>query len=158
MRIGIGFDVHRLGAPRPLRLGGVEIPGAPGLIGHSDADCLLHALADALLGAAGLDDIGEHFPDTDAAFKDADSAELLERVAGMVAHAGYRIANVDATVMAERPRLAPFRGAMRARIASILKIDDAAVSAKFGTLEGLGALGRGEGIACQAVCLLEEIR
>ncbi|MHC4224196.1 MAG: 2-C-methyl-D-erythritol 2,4-cyclodiphosphate synthase, partial [Planctomycetota bacterium] len=119
MRVGTGYDLHRLGADRPLRLGGVEIPGGPGLVGHSDADCVLHAISDSLLGAASLGDIGQHFPDDDPAWKDADSGELMRRVAGMVREAGYSIVNVDCTVLAERPRLAPHRAAMRGRIAEL---------------------------------------
>jgi 2-C-methyl-D-erythritol 2,4-cyclodiphosphate synthase len=156
MRVGIGFDIHRFGAKRPLRLGGVEVLKSKGLIGHSDADVVLHAVCDALLGAAGLDDIGEHFPDTDPALRGADSADLLGRVATMVARAGFVVVNVDCTVMAERPRLAPFRGPMRQRIAGLLGLPAGAVSVKFTTLEKLGALGRAEGIAAEAVCLLEE--
>ena len=156
MRVGVGFDLHRMGADRPLRLGGVEIPGSPGLIGHSDADCVLHAIADALLGAAALGDIGEHFPDDDPQYRDADSRDLLARTVGIVARAGYGPVNVDCTVLAEQPRLAPHREEMRFRLAEILRIPEDAVGIKFTTLEGLGALGRGEGIACQAVCLLEQ--
>jgi 2-C-methyl-D-erythritol 2,4-cyclodiphosphate synthase len=156
MRVGVGFDLHRTGADRPLRLGGVEIPGGPGLIGHSDADCVMHAIADALLGAAALGDIGKHFPDDDPRYRDADSAGLLARVVGMVAEAGYGPVNVDCTVLAERPKLAPFRDEMRRTIAAAVGLKEDAVGVKFTTLEGLGALGRGEGIACHAVCLLEE--
>jgi 2-C-methyl-D-erythritol 2,4-cyclodiphosphate synthase len=156
MRVGVGFDLHRLGADRPLRLGGVEIPGSPGLIGHSDADCVLHAIADALLGAAARGDIGQHFPDDDPQFRDADSRDLLARVVGIVAQAGYGPKNVDCTVLAERPKLSPFRDEMRRTIAAAVGLTEDAVGVKFTTLEGLGALGRGEGIACHAVCLLEE--
>jgi len=156
MRVGVGFDLHRLGADRPLRLGGVEIPGSPGLIGHSDADCVLHAIADALLGAAARGDIGQHFPDDDPQFRDADSRDLLARVVGIVAQAGYDPKNVDCTVLAERPKLSPFRDEMRRTIAAAVGLTEDAVGVKFTTLEGLGALGRGEGIACHAVCLLEE--
>lgn len=154
MRVGTGFDLHRLGADRPLRLGGVEIPDSPGLIGHSDADCVLHAIADALLGAAALGDIGQRFPDTDPRYKDADSAELLEEVVNLVRDEGFEPANVDCTILAERPRLAPYRDAMRRRIAGLVGTD--AVGVKFTTMEGLGAIGRGEAIACQAVAVLEE--
>jgi 2-C-methyl-D-erythritol 2,4-cyclodiphosphate synthase len=156
MRVGVGFDVHRLGAARPLRLGGVEIPGSPGLIGHSDADCVLHAITDALLGAAALGDIGEHFPDDDPQYEDADSRDLLARAAGFVTQAGYVPVNVDCTVLAERPKLSPHRTEMRRTIAAAVGLNEDAVGVKFTTLEGLGALGRGEGIACHAVCLLEE--
>ncbi|MHC4338972.1 MAG: 2-C-methyl-D-erythritol 2,4-cyclodiphosphate synthase [Planctomycetota bacterium] len=158
MRVGTGYDLHRLGADRPLRLGGVEIPGGPGLVGHSDADCVLHAISDSLLGAASLGDIGQHFPDDDPAWKDADSGELMRRVAGMVREAGYSIVNVDCTVLAERPRLAPHRAAMRGRIAELLSIPEQSVGVKATTLEGLGPLGRSEAIACQSACLLEETK
>jgi len=158
MRVGIGFDIHRFDPTRPLRLGGVPLPGSPGLLGHSDADCALHALADALLGAAALGDIGQHFPDRDPAYKDADSAVLLARVVDMVTTLGYRVGNVDLTILAETPRIAPYREAMRARIAGLLRIPLDRVGLKAGTLEGMGALGRAEGIACQAICLLENAR
>jgi 2-C-methyl-D-erythritol 2,4-cyclodiphosphate synthase len=154
MRVGIGFDLHRLGADRPLVLGGIEIPGSPGLIGHSDADCVLHAIIDALLGAAGGGlDIGALFPDDDPRHKDADSAKLLAEAR---AHVPGRIVNVDATVLAERPRLAPHRDAMRARIAGILDLDVGAVGIKATTMEGLGPIGEGRAIACHAVALIEE--
>jgi 2-C-methyl-D-erythritol 2,4-cyclodiphosphate synthase len=156
MRVGFGFDIHQFGADRALRLGGVEIPEGEGLVGYSDADCLLHAIADALLGAAGIGDIGQHFPDTDPAFRGADSGELLGRVSTMIARAGYRVVNVDSTVVAEEPRLAPYRDAMRRRIAGILSIAADLVGVKFTTAEGLGAIGRVEGIACHAVCLIEK--
>ena len=150
MRVGIGFDLHRLGADRPLVLGGIEIPGGPGLIGHSDADCVLHAITDALLGAAGSGlDIGALFPDTDARFKDADSAKLL---AEALEHVPGRVVNVDAMIMAEKPKLAPHREAMRARIAEILGIDISAVGIKATTMEGLVPMA----ISCQAVALIEE--
>lgn len=157
MRVGIGFDLHRLGADRPLRLGGIEIPGSPGLVGHSDADVVLHALADALLGAAGLADIGHYFPDDDARYRDADSAGLLAAVVGHVAEAGFRVGNVDCTVLAERPKLAPHREPMRGRIAELLGVAPGAVGVKFTTMEGLGPIGAGEAMACHAVCLLEEL-
>jgi 2-C-methyl-D-erythritol 2,4-cyclodiphosphate synthase len=156
MRVGVGFDLHRTGADRPLRLGGVEIPGSPGLVGHSDADCVLHAIADALLGAAALGDLGDHFPDDDPRFRDADSSDLLARTVARVAEAGWHPVNVDCTVLAERPKLSPFRDEMRRTIAATLGLTGDAVGVKFTTLEGLGALGRGEGIACHAVCLLEK--
>jgi 2-C-methyl-D-erythritol 2,4-cyclodiphosphate synthase len=159
MRVGFGFDIHRFGADRPLKLGGVEIPeGDEGLVGYSDADCLLHAIMDALLGAAGLGDIGEHFPDRDPAYRNADSGELLTKVSVMIARAGYRVVNVDATVLAEEPRLSPHRDAMRKRIAGLLTLPPDAVGVKFTTAEGLGAIGRVEGIACHAVCLIEKRR
>jgi 2-C-methyl-D-erythritol 2,4-cyclodiphosphate synthase len=156
MRVGTGYDLHRLGAGRPLRLGGVEIPGGPGLVGHSDADCVLHAISDALLGAASLGDIGQHFPDDDPAWLDADSGTLIRRVAEMVHEAGFSIVNVDCTVLAERPRLAPHREAIRARIAELLEIAEGCVGVKATTLEGIGPLGRSEAIACQAACLIQE--
>ncbi len=157
MRVGTGFDLHRMGADRPLILGGIEIEHDSGLIGHSDADCVLHAVADALLGAAALGDIGQHFPDTDPAYKDADSADLVKEVVSLVHENGYQVINVDCTVLAERPKLEPYRDAMQQRMAELLGIDAGAVGVKFTTLEGLGALGRGEGIACQAICLLDEM-
>ncbi len=155
MRVGIAYDLHRVGADRPLKLAGVEIEGSPGLVGHSDADCVLHAIADALLGAAGLGDLGQHFPDTDPAFKDADSGKLLGQVSRMVARAGYIPVNVDCTILAERPRLLPYREAMRKSIATLLAISANAGGVKFKTNEGLGEVGRGEAIACHAACLLE---
>ena len=156
MRVGTGFDLHPMGADRPLILGGVEIRPDGGLVGHSDADCVLHAVADALLGAAALGDIGQHFPDTDPAYKDADSGELLRRIVNLVEENGYRIVNVDCTILAESPKLSPHRDAMRQRMAEILGTGAGAVGMKFTTFEGLGAIGRGEGIACQAICLLDE--
>jgi 2-C-methyl-D-erythritol 2,4-cyclodiphosphate synthase len=155
VRVGHGFDVHRLAEGRRLMLGGVEIPFAKGLLGHSDADVLLHAVADALLGAAGLGDIGKHFPPADARYKNADSAVLLSQVAEMVRQAGYpHICNVDCIVMAERPALAPHIELMCLRIADVLKMEPAAVSVKATTCEGLGFVGREEGIAASAVCLI----
>jgi 2-C-methyl-D-erythritol 2,4-cyclodiphosphate synthase len=156
MRVGIGFDLHRLGADRPLRLAGIEIPGGPGLIGHSDADVVLHAIADAILGAAGLPDIGHYFPDDDEKHRDADSAGLLAEVVGHAREAGFAIGNVDCTVLAERPKLAPHRDAMRDRVAGVLGVAPGAVGIKFTTMEGLGPIGSGEAMACHAVCLLEE--
>ena len=155
MRVGVGFDLHRLGSDRSLRLGGVEIGAGPGLVGHSDADCVLHAIADALLGAAALGDIGQHFPDDDPEYKDADSRDLLARVAALVSGAGFALVNVDCTVLAERPKLSPHRDAMRRAIAAATGLPDGAVGVKFTTMEGLGPIGRGEAIACHAVCLLE---
>ena len=153
MRVGLGFDLHRLGAERPLRLGGVEIPGSPGLIGHSDADCVLHAITDALLGAAGTGlDIGALFPDDDPAFLNADSAELLKQA---MTHVPGRVANVDCMVLAERPKLAPHRDAMRARIAELLGVTPDRVGVKATTMEGLGPIGEGQAIACHAVVLIE---
>ncbi len=150
--MGIGVDVHRLVAERRLILGGVQIPHSHGLEGHSDADVLLHAVCDALLGAAALGDIGQHFPDSDERWRDADSMELLRATAALVAAAGWQVDNVDATVVAERPKLAPYREAMRENIAAAVRIEADQVSVKATTTEGLGLCGRGEGIAAMAVC------
>ena len=153
-RIGQGFDVHPLVPGRRLLIGGVEIPCAHGLHGHSDADVLLHAITDALLGAAGLGDIGRHFPDSEARWAGADSRMLLREVMVGVRAAGWRVGNVDATVVAQEPRIAPYVDAMRALIAADLGIDAACVNIKGKTTERLGFTGRGEGIAAQAVALL----
>ena len=155
MRIGQGFDVHQLVAGRALVIGGVTIPYAKGLLGHSDADVLLHAICDALLGAAALGDIGRHFPDSDARYKGIDSRELLRHVGELVRTRGYRVANVDATIIAQAPRMAPHIAAMVANIAADLGLDTGAVNVKATTTEELGFTGRGEGIAAQAICLLE---
>jgi 2-C-methyl-D-erythritol 2,4-cyclodiphosphate synthase len=155
MRVGIGYDVHRFDASRPLYLGGVRIEGSPGLSGHSDADAVLHAVIDALLGAAGLGDIGQHFPPADPAYKDIDSRELLRRTRALLDEKGYRTGNIDATIVAESPHLAPHLPAMESAIAAIVGIDAARVSVKATTHEGLGAIGRGEGIAAMAVALIE---
>ena len=154
MRIGHGYDVHRLTAGRRLILGGVEIPFEKGLLGHSDADVLAHAIADALLGAAALGDIGGMFPDSDPAFQDADSLVLLRQVAERLAENGYKIANIDATVLAERPKLAPFIPKMRENLAAACGLETAQVSVKATTEEGLGFTGEGAGIAAHAVCLI----
>ncbi len=154
MRIGHGYDLHALALGRRLVLGGVRIPHSHGPIAHSDGDVLLHALADALLGAAALGDIGQHFPDTDPAYAGADSRVLLRRVASLVREAGYGVLNIDATVLAQQPKLAPHRDAMRANIAADLGLDIGAVSVKATTTEGLGPVGRGEAISAHAVCLL----
>jgi len=154
MRIGFGYDVHRLVEGRPLILGGVHIPFDRGLLGHSDADVLLHALADALLGAAALGDIGALFPDTDPAWKGADSADLLREVVRRVAAKGYAIVNVDATLVAERPRLRGHIDTIRRRVAELLGVDVGAVSVKATTNEQMDALGAGDGMAAFAVCLL----
>lgn len=154
MRIGQGFDVHQLVSGRPLIVGGVTIPYEKGLLGHSDADVLLHAITDALLGAIGEGDIGRHFPDTDPAYKDADSVQLLAEVWGMVKQQGYRLGNLDATIMAQAPKMAPYIEAMRQRIAHTLETDLDKVNVKATTTETLGFVGRGEGIAALAVCLL----
>ncbi len=156
MRIGQGYDVHRLVAERPLILGGIEIPYEKGLLGHSDADVLLHAISDALLGAAALGDIGAHFPDSDPAYRGADSAELLRAVGALIHAAGYEIGNIDSTVVCQAPKLAPHITAMRERIASVLELPVGAVSVKASTEEHMGFTGRGEGIAAHAVCLLTE--
>ncbi len=155
MRVGQGFDVHRLVAGRRLVLGGVEIAHDRGLLGHSDADVLLHAICDAMLGAAALGDIGRHFPDSDPRYQGIDSRELLRHVAGLLRARGHAVANVDATIIAEAPRMAPHIPAMVLNIASDLGIPDERVNVKATTTEGLGFAGRGEGIAAQAVCLLE---
>lgn len=156
MRIGHGYDVHRLVAGRKCIIGGVDIPHETGLLGHSDADVLLHAISDALLGAAALGDIGLHFPPSDPSYKDADSRALLRRVAVLIADAGYRIGNIDATVLAERPKLLSHIPQMRQNIAEDLNIPLADVSVKATTEEGLGFTGAKEGIAAHAVCLLHE--
>ena len=153
-RIGQGFDVHPLVAGRRLVIGGVEIAHDKGLLGHSDADVLLHAVSDALLGAAALGDIGRHFPDSDPRYKGIDSRELLRRLAGLVREAGFVPVNVDATIIAEAPRMAPHVPAMVANIAADLGIDEGCVNVKATTTEKLGFTGRGEGIAAQAACLL----
>ena len=154
MRIGQGFDVHQLVAGRKLIIGGVDIPYEKGLLGHSDADVLLHAICDALLGAAALGDIGKHFADTDAKFKDIDSRILLRDVMGKIAAAGYRVGNVDATIIAQAPKMAPHIPQMAANIAADLGIPLNAVNVKATTTEKLGYAGRGEGIGAQAVALL----
>lgn len=153
-RVGLGFDLHAFSdrPDRPLVLGGVVVEGAPGLDGHSDADVVTHAVADALLGAAGLGDLGAHFPDDDPRWRDADSGELLAAVVGMVSAAGWSVANVDCSVVAETPRLSPHREAMQQRLSDIV---GAPVSVKPKRAESLGALGRREGIACLAVALVE---
>jgi 2-C-methyl-D-erythritol 2,4-cyclodiphosphate synthase len=154
MRIGQGFDVHALVAGRKLIVGGVEIPYERGLDGHSDADVLLHAICDALLGAAALGDIGAHFPDTDPRYKGADSRRLLREVAQLLRQHGWRIVNVDSTIIAEAPRMAPHIAAMRTHVAADLEIAPTAVNVKAKTGEGLGFIGRGEGIAALAVVLI----
>lgn len=156
MRIGQGYDVHRLVEGRKLILGGVEIPYEKGLLGHSDADVLLHALMDALLGAAALGDIGKLFPDHDPAYAGADSLKLLEQVAAVLEQEHFRVGNVDCTVVAQRPKLAPYILQMRQNIAETLGIDPDRVSVKATTEEGLGFTGEGLGIAAQAIALLEE--
>jgi 2-C-methyl-D-erythritol 4-phosphate cytidylyltransferase/2-C-methyl-D-erythritol 2,4-cyclodiphosphate synthase len=156
-RVGVGYDVHRLAPDRPLVLGGVRIPSPRGLAGHSDADVLVHAIMDALLGAAGLPDIGTHFPPDDPAYRGADSMALLESVAVRLRSSGWQVANIDAVVMAESPRLAPHVDAMRGKIAAALGATPGQIGIKATTAEGLGAIGRGDGIASQAIALLERI-
>ena len=155
MRIGHGYDVHRLVENRKLILGGVEVPYEKGLLGHSDADVLTHAVMDALLGAAGLGDIGRHFPDTDDRFLGADSLELLRQVCGMLSERGYRVGNVDVTVIAQRPKLAGFIPAMRENLAAVMGLRQEDVSVKATTEEKLGFTGEGLGIAAHAVALIE---
>ena len=154
IRIGHGYDVHRLVEGRDLILGGIKIPYTKGLLGHSDADVLLHAICDSLLGAAALGDIGKHFPDTDEKYKGADSLALTERVCEMIRERRFHVGNVDATVLAQAPKLAPFIEEMRENIARALKVDISCVSVKATTEEGLGFTGEGLGIAAHAVCLL----
>ena len=154
VRTGIGWDSHKLVEDRKLILGGVELEHSHGLLGHSDADVLTHAIIDALLGAAGLDDIGAHFPDTDAAYKDADSLVLLRDVVARVTGAGFAIDHVDSTVIMERPKLSPHRAAIRATLAAALGVEGAQVNVKASTGEGLGFVGRGEGVAALAVATL----
>ena len=156
MRIGHGYDVHRLVEGRRLILGGVEIPWEKGLLGHSDADVLTHALMDALLGAAALGDIGKLFPDKDPAYEGADSVELLRKVTALLREQGYRISNVDCTVIAQRPRLAPHIPEMRRRLAEAMELETDRVSVKATTEEGLGFTGEGLGIAAHAVALIEK--
>ena len=156
MRIGHGYDVHKLVPGRDLILGGVKIEHSLGLLGHSDADVLLHAVSDALLGAAGLGDIGKHFPDTDPQYKGADSLKLLQIVGQRVKEAGYRVSNIDVTMIAQRPKLRPHIAQMEANIAAAVEVDVSRVNVKATTEEGLGFTGTEQGMACHAVCLLEE--
>ena len=156
MRIGIGYDIHRFGPGRTLVLGGVILPGEIGLTGHSDADVVLHAVIDALLGAAALGDIGTHFPADEPEWRDARSSVLLERTLALVRDSAYAIENIDVTVIAEKPRLAPHVAALRARMAELIGVSEAAVSVKATTNEGIGDIGRGEAIAAVAVALLRE--
>lgn len=157
MRVGIGYDIHRLVCGRKLILGGVEIPFAKGLEGHSDADALLHALSDAMLGALALGDIGTHFPDDDPKYKDASSAALLGEVDKLVRREGYSVGNADTVVIAEKPKLGPFFADMRKKISGILKIDSARVSVKATTNERLGPIGRGEAIGASAIVALKKL-
>ena len=157
MRIGQGYDVHRLVEERRLILGGVEIPYEKGLLGHSDADVLVHAVMDALLGAAALGDIGQHFPDTDPAYKGISSIELLKHVGALLEEKGYVVENIDATIIAQRPKLAAYRPQMAENIAEALHLEPGRVSVTATTEEGLGVTGSGEGIASQAITLLTEV-
>lgn len=157
MRIGMGYDVHRLSAGRKLIMGGVDIPYEKGLLGHSDADVLVHAIMDALLGAAALGDIGSHFPDTDPAYEGISSIRLLEHVGKLLSDHGYKIGNIDATIIAQKPKMRPHIDQMRENIANALKIRPDQVGVKATTEEGLGFTGSGEGISAHAVCLLEQI-
>ncbi len=154
IRIGTGYDVHRLVDGRKLIIGGVDIPHEKGLLGHSDADVLLHAICDALLGAAGLGDIGRHFPDTDAKYEGMASTILLSEVSHLLADHGYRVNNIDATIVAEKPKMAPSVPKMISNIASAIAADESRVNVKATTTEGLGSIGRGEGIAAHAVCTI----
>ncbi len=156
MRVGIGYDVHRLTEGRKLVLGGVIIPFKKGLLGHSDADVLVHAVCDALLGAASLGDIGTHFPDSDPKYKNINSISLLEKTFAMVKGEGFEIENIDATVLAERPRLFDHKAEMEANLAQAVQLDPKRVNIKATTTEGLGVIGKGEGIAAMAVVLLKE--
>lgn len=154
MRIGMGYDIHRFAADRKLILGGVEIAHDRGLLGHSDADVLIHAVCDALLGAAGMGDIGLHFPDTDIQYKDADSMLLLKRVGNMLTESGFNIVNIDATIMAERPKISPHRLSMQKNISSTLNMPSNLINIKATTAEGLGPVGRAEGIAAMCIAML----
>lgn len=156
-RIGIGYDIHKLVEGKKLILGGIEIPHEKGLLGHSDGDALLHAIADAMLGAMSHGDIGRHFPDTDPKFKNADSAVLLEKVVKMVAEMGYRVGNCDANIIAERPKMAPHIKKMREKIAGLLGVELGHVSLKARSNEGLDSVGRGEAIAVQTIVMLGPI-
>jgi 2-C-methyl-D-erythritol 2,4-cyclodiphosphate synthase len=157
MRIGTGYDVHRLVAGRKLMIGGVEIPSEEGLLGHSDADVLLHAICDALLGAACLGDIGRHFPDTAPKYKGISSLVLLEEVQRLLGEAGFRVNNIDATIVAEKPKMSPHIRAMVENIAAATKTDRSLVNVKATTTEGLGFTGRGEGMAAYAVCTVKKV-
>jgi len=157
-RIGQGFDVHRFGKGRKLILGGVKIPHRYGLVGHSDADVVLHALINAILGAMGKGDIGTHFPDTDPKYKGISSEVLMKRVLGIMNRGRFHIINGDVTVLAQKPRLAPFFAEIRKRLSKLLKVSEGAVNVKAGTTEGLGWIGKGQGMAAMAVVLLEKKR
>ena len=158
MRVGMGYDVHKLTEGRKLILGGVDIPWEKGLLGHSDADVLIHAVMDALLGAAALGDIGKHFPDTEPAYKGISSVKLLVHVAGLLREHGYEVGNIDATIIAQKPKMAPHSPQMRKNMAEALGITESKINVKATTEEGLGFTGSGEGISSQAICLLTEIK
>jgi 2-C-methyl-D-erythritol 2,4-cyclodiphosphate synthase len=157
MRIGVGYDIHAFGDGRKLVLGGIEIPHSQGLMGHSDADALVHAVCDAMLGAMGEGDLGRHYPSSDPKFKNISSLILLVEVSGLLARKGYRLVNLDTVIIAQVPRLGPHLSAMQARIADVLKVDREAVNVKVKSGEGLDAIGREEAIAAQAVCLIESV-
>ena len=158
MRVGMGYDVHKLVEDRDLIIGGVKIPYEKGLLGHSDADVLLHAIMDALLGAAALGDIGKHFPDTDPAYKGISSIELLKHVGNLLDEKGFVVENIDATIIAQKPKMAPHIPQMRKNMAEALGIPESKINVKATTEEGLGFTGSGEGISSQAICLLTEIK
>src|SRR6476661_1247452 len=155
MKVGIGYDIHPLGKGRKLILGGLEIPHTQGLVGHSDADALVHAVCDALLGAMGEGDLGRHYPSSDPRYKDISSLRLLQDVSGMLSKKGFRLVNLDTVVIAQAPRLGPHLDAMRTRIAEVLKVDGTQVNVKVKSGEGLDAVGREEAIAAQAICMIE---
>jgi len=157
MRVGIGYDIHPLGKGRKLILGGLEIPHTQGLIGHSDADALVHAVCDALLGAMGEGDLGRHYPSSDPRYKDISSLRLLEDVSGMLRKKDFRLVNLDTVIIAQAPRLGPHLNAMRTRIAEVLKVDGTQINVKVKSGEGLDAVGREEAIAAQAICLIEPV-
>jgi 2-C-methyl-D-erythritol 2,4-cyclodiphosphate synthase len=157
MRVGIGHDTHRLAPGRPLLLGGVRVPHDRGLLGHSDADVVLHALTDALLGAAGLGDIGDAYPDTDAAWRDADSRVFLRETLARLNQAGWRVVNVDVIVFAQQPKLGPVKAEIRRHLAGLLGLETGAVNVKAKTGEGVGAIGRAEAISCQVVALIDSV-
>ncbi len=156
MRVGLGYDIHPLGKGRKLILGGIEIPHTQGLVGHSDADALVHAVCDAMLGAMGEGDLGKHYPSSDPRYKNISSLILLEEVNGLLAKKGYRLVNVDTVIVAQAPRLGPHLDTMAARLAEVLKIERGAVNVKVKSGEGLDAVGREEAIAAQAICLIEK--
>ena len=158
MRVGLGYDIHPLGKGRKLILGGIEIPHTQGLVGHSDADALVHAVCDAMLGAMGEGDLGKHYPSSDPRYKNISSLILLEEVNGLLAKKGYRVVNVDTVIIAQAPRLGPHLETMAVRLADVLKIERAAVNVKVKSGEGLDAVGREEAIAAQAVCMIEAVK